>query len=112
MESDVWDDGGEFNEILQKHIRAAVECFLNNGFWSLDARELVLKRYAAEPLECCVSATIAELIDDELRGYVPGNIVDSVDILTHDFNADPDPYLDEVRVNLDKLQRCLRILRA
>lgn len=104
----IWNDGGEFDELLQKHVRNAVTEYVQDGFIAMDPGSLEIIFIASDPMDSLEKRVgLADLIDDRLRDFVPGNVAESVDILNFEFGND-----EEDRAGLVKLQACLRILRG
>ena len=52
----IWGDGGELEEVFQKHILAAVTEYFMSGYWALNIERLSVVRIAPEPLGAAMSA--------------------------------------------------------
>lgn len=109
MTNNVWNDGGQFNELLQKHMRDAIADYVTEGYIHFDLNHMAVVFYAADPLDKIKKAVgLAELIEERLRDFVePGYDAENIDVLVYPFSDAEDKGRE-----LLKLQQCLRILRA
>ena len=101
----LWDDGGAFDDLLQKHMAKAIREYVEDGYINLDPGTMRVEFVARDPMEDAVCRIdLVELLEMQFHDYTnPARLSE----LAHKAGSP-----EAARENLRKIEECLKILRG